>query len=41
MRPVYISPLFTTPLGRYMLMGGAMTETVGCFFIFRMIKIDV
>lgn len=40
MRPEYMSPLFNTPLGLFMVIAGAGMIVLGWFWISRMIKID-
>ena len=40
-RPEYLSILFTTRTGQYLLLCGIASEVLGCFIISRMVKIDV
>jgi tight adherence protein B len=37
----YVSPLYTTPLGWFMLVSAAMLMAVGAFWMSRLVKVDV
>ena len=39
--PDHMNTLFTEPMGRTMLMGAAVMQTVGYFWIRQVIKIEV
>lgn len=41
MNPAFIRPLFTDPLGHALIVGGITLQTVGYFFIRRIIRIQV
>jgi tight adherence protein B len=41
LNPGFIRPLFTDPLGHILIVGGIVLQTVGYFFIRRIIRIQV
>jgi len=41
LNPEFIRPLFTDPLGHILIVGGIVLQTVGYFFIRRIIRIQV